>query len=261
MRAGVTVSRRRQWADCQDACGKPACFRQPAPEPLLLQCGGPGHARRATHARAAADAGENRADHGAPVGDGGARYVARVRQTGVRPAPPASSAEARRLRSCARGCAISGARAAQTTPVRRSGCRQPGRANCVRVERSGTCGKLACVRQLAPEPLLLCGGLARAGRTQHAGVAADAGEARHAAKQGPPAGSQPGRGGARCAVHFARPAMGAPCGRPRAANRRASGAAGRWRRTAIAPVAEIRSTRDRVRAALPHESARPSQKG
>jgi hypothetical protein len=46
--------------------GKPACFRQLAPEPLLLQCGGPRRVGRAERTRAAADAGETRGDQSGP---------------------------------------------------------------------------------------------------------------------------------------------------------------------------------------------------
>jgi len=125
-----------------------------------------------------------------------------------------------RRRTVARTCgAIPGVRTREARlsvalgaarPAARTVCASSGRARAANWRASGNwCLNLyysAC-------------GLARAGRTQHAGVAADAGEARHAAKQGPPAGSQPGRGGARwrralraaghgCAV---RPAT---CGKP-----------------------------------------------
>ena len=101
-------------------CAKPACSRQLAPEPLLLQCGGLGCAGSAEHTRPAADAGEicHAADQGAPAGRGqlAATHAApcrsaagHLRQTGVPPAPLAQSAERQLLRSCARGCAIPGA--------------------------------------------------------------------------------------------------------------------------------------------------------
>jgi len=78
---------------------------------------GPGRAGRAEHTRAAADAGENRADQGAPVGDGGARYVAHVRQTGVRPAPEGRSAEARRLPPVAARFRVRETRRARLSPA------------------------------------------------------------------------------------------------------------------------------------------------
>ena len=93
-------------------------------------------------------------------------------------------------------------------------CRRPSRANRVRVARPATCGKTACFRQLAPEPLLLqCDGPRPAGRTEHARAAADAVETRYAAELAPP--------GTRVRLPTsAKPAT------PRTASRRASGAGG-----------------------------------
>jgi len=56
-RRGVAFGRRTAVRAVRPGtCGKPACARQLAPEPLLLQRGAPGRAGRARHTRAAADA-------------------------------------------------------------------------------------------------------------------------------------------------------------------------------------------------------------
>jgi hypothetical protein len=137
----------------------------------------------------------------------------------VRPAPPARGGETRR-----RHAERFRARDAHRVPVRRAGRRRrPGHANRLRIERPAACAKSACFRRR--RPVALNGDCDRPPTT---GGASDVPDAQTTLIR---------RAGRR-----RRPVTrttGAPRARPRAADRRASGAARPWRRSAAIACAAI----------------------
>jgi len=146
-------------------CGKPACFRRRrngAPKGGYGMRVDSGRSGGAEHTRAAADAGGT--SHTAELAQEAvagsrrrtprrARRAAGHVRTSVLPTPPPR--RLRRLRSCARGCAISGARAAQRLSVT---LREPAaRSREPRACRTSAHARQAGVRPVPParsaEPL------------------------------------------------------------------------------------------------------------